>query len=297
MSRGDGRLDLVVRLAEEDRRLGSSASSSQHRGDLASVATLPTPRVLRRSGASTSAGWSLSPPTSPALTCREARKVATMQSVELDGVNWEMAGQSREMDRSLSSLQMALGLAIFLVYVIMASTFESILHPFVILVSVPLAVVGVVAALAVFTTPVSVVVLIGSIVLAGVVVNNAIVLVDTINRLRADGRSRVDAIAEASSLRLRPILITTTTTVLGLLPLAFGFGEGAEVQQPLALTIIAGWVLPLLTLGALIPVVPGPDPPVGAPARVLWRRRRTAPRRGDPDPMAPYISVRRPSRC
>ena len=110
-------------------------------------------------------------------------------------------------------------------------------------------------ALAVVGTPVSVVVLIGSIVLAGVVVNNAIVLVDTVNRLRSDGRSRFDALAEASTLRLRPILITTLTTVLGLLPLAFGLGEGAEVQQPLALTIIAGLSSStLLTLG-VIPVV------------------------------------------
>ena len=263
MSRGDGRLDLVVRLAEQDRRSGSELSRINVNPNvtpvipLSAVATFTDaegPSEIRR----------IDQRRAVAITANvtgfdvsgQAQKVAErMQSVELSGVQWEMAGQSREMSRSLSSLQMALGLAIFLVYVIMASTFESILHPFVILVSVPLAVVGVVAALAVLNTPVSVVVLIGSIVLAGVVVNNAIVLVDTINRLRARGRSRVDAIAEASTLRLRPILITTTTTVLGLLPLAFGLGEGAEVQQPLALTIIAGLSSStLLTLG-VIPVV------------------------------------------
>ena len=135
-----------------------------------------------------------------------------------EALNWEMAGQSQEMDRSIRSLQLALALAVFLVYVIMASTFESVLHPFVILFSVPLALVGVVGALAVTRTPVSVVVLIGAIVLAGVVVNNAIVLVDTINRLRDGGMERSEAIAEGAALRLRPILITTLTTVLGLLP-------------------------------------------------------------------------------
>ena len=112
-----------------------------------------------------------------------------------------------------------------------------------------------VGALWLTATPISVVVFIGAIVLAGVVVNNAIVLVDTINRLRADGASRDDAIAEASRLRLRPILITTMTTVLGLVPLALGVGEGAEIQAPLAITVIAGLSSStLLTLG-VIPVV------------------------------------------
>lgn len=263
MSRGDGRLDLVVRLDEDDRRSGDELARINVNPNitpvipLSAVATFTEAegpseirRVDQRRAAAITAnvvGFDVS---------GQAQKVSAMMGdVSMDGVRWEMAGQSREMERSLTSLQMALGLAVFLVYVIMASTFESILHPFVILVSVPLAVVGVVVALAVVGTPVSVVVLIGSIVLAGVVVNNAIVLVDTVNRIRADGRSRVEALAEASTLRLRPILITTTTTVLGLLPLAFGLGEGAEVQQPLALTIIAGLSSStVLTLG-VIPVV------------------------------------------
>jgi HAE1 family hydrophobic/amphiphilic exporter-1 len=167
----------------------------------------------------------------------------------------EMGGQNREMQRSMGSMQLALMLAVFLVYVIMASTFESILHPFVILLSVPLALVGVGMGLLLTGTAVSVVVLIGAIVLCGVVVNNAIVLVDTINQLRADGAESIDAIRRASQLRLRPILITTLTTVLGLVPLALGFGEGGEIQRPLALTIIAGLSsATVLTLG-VIPVV------------------------------------------
>ena len=121
--------------------------------------------------------------------------------------------------------------------------------------SVPLALVGVVGALWLTNTPISVVVLIGAIVLAGVVVNNAIVLVDTINRLRASGMARVAAIHEGARLRLRPILITTLTTVLGLLPLSLGVGEGAEVQQPLALTIIAGLSSSTLLTLVVIPVV------------------------------------------
>ncbi len=170
-----------------------------------------------------------------------------------EGVHVEVAGQSREMERSLGSLTFALGLAVFLVYVIMASTFEHLLHPLVILFSLPLAVVGVVVGLIGTGTPLSVVVFIGLIVLAGVVVNNAIVLVDTINRQR-DKLSPLAAIERAGRLRLRPILITTVTTVLGLLPLAMGFGEGAEIQQPLALTLIAGLTSATLLTLLVIPV-------------------------------------------
>jgi HAE1 family hydrophobic/amphiphilic exporter-1 len=137
----------------------------------------------------------------------------------------------------------------------MAATFESLVQPVVILVSVPLAVVGVSAGLVVSGTPVSVVVFIGMIVLAGVVVNNAIVLVDATNRLRDEGRTIVAALGEASRIRLRPILVTTTTTVLGLLPLAFGFGEGAEVQRPLAITVIAGLTVSTVLTLVVVPVL------------------------------------------
>jgi hydrophobic/amphiphilic exporter-1 (mainly G- bacteria), HAE1 family len=169
-----------------------------------------------------------------------------------DSVIVEVAGQFKEMEQSLDSLQFALLLATFLVYVIMASTFEHLIHPFVILFSIPLASVGTIGMLWISGSPLSVVVFIGVIVLAGVVVNNAIVLVDTINRLRASGKARVAAIEEACALRLRPILITTATTVLGLLPLSLGLGAGAEIQQPLAIAIIGGLSSStLLTLGVI----------------------------------------------
>ena len=172
-------------------------------------------------------------------------------------VTWTFAGQSEEMQNSLASLQFALLLAVFLVYVIMASTFEHLLHPFTILFSVPLALVGVVMGLGLAGLPVSVVVLIGVIVLAGVVVNNAIVLVDTINRMRVDGTPRIEAIRVAGALRLRPILITTATTVLGLLPLSLGLGAGAELQQPLAIAVIGGLASSTLLTLVVIPVVYG----------------------------------------
>jgi len=178
------------------------------------------------------------------------------------GLTWSVAGQSTEMQRSMGSLRFALLLAVFLVYVIMASTFENLVHPFVILFSVPLALVGVVLGLALFRLPVSVVVFIGMIVLAGVVVNNAIVLVDTVNRLREDGMGRLRALQEGARLRLRPILITALTTVLGLVPLALGFGAGAEIEQPLAVTVIGGLLsstfLTLLVIPAAYAVVTRP---------------------------------------
>jgi hydrophobic/amphiphilic exporter-1 (mainly G- bacteria), HAE1 family len=263
ISQGDVRVDLVVRLEEAERRsvqqlkrlnINPSVNPPIPLESVASFIESEGPseirRVDQRRAAVVSAnldGFDLS---------GQAEAIAaTLRGAQVAGIEWELTGQNAEMERSSSSLKMALGLAIFLVYVIMASTFESILHPFVILFSVPLALVGVVGTLWVTGVPVSVVVLIGAIVLAGVVVNNAIVLVDTINRKRADGLERIPAVEAAARLRLRPILITTTTTVLGLLPLALGIGEGAEIQMPLALTVIAGLSSSTMLTLVVIPVV------------------------------------------
>ena len=141
------------------------------------------------------------------------------------GFDWQMGGQGKEMQTSFDSMRLALALAVFLVYLVMASQFESLRHPLVILGSVPLALVGVLVILALAQVRISIVVLIGVVLLAGIVVNNAIILVDTTNRLRrVDGLAKVAALAQAGRLRLRPILMTTATTVLGLLPMAIGLG-------------------------------------------------------------------------
>lgn len=165
-----------------------------------------------------------------------------------------LGGQNRELATSYQSLRFALFLAIFLVYVVMASQFESIWLPFLVMFSVPLAFSGVILTLYFTNTSISVTVFLGSIVLAGIVVNNAIVLIDYTNQLLHRGLSLVDAIVTASSVRLRPILMTTLTTVLGLLPMLISRGEGSELRYPLALTIVAGlssstlltlWVIPM----------------------------------------------------
>jgi len=181
------------------------------------------------------------------------------------GIRVQVGGQKREMDEALGSLGFALGLAVFLVYAVMAAQFESLLQPFLILFSVPLAGVGAVFALAVTGTPVSVVALLGAVVLAGIVVNNAIVLVDRINRNRAAGLPLEEAIVEAGGTRLRPILMTTTTTVLGMLPLTgwlagvpglggLGGAEGTELRAPMAMVVISGLTASTLLTLIVIPV-------------------------------------------
>lgn len=156
-------------------------------------------------------------------------------------------GQSGELNASRDSLIFTLALAVFLVYLVMAAQFESLLHPFVILLTVPLAVIGVVLSLLVTGLPMSSMAMIGLILLAGIVVNNAIVLIDRINQLRIEGRPRRAAILEAAEERLRPILMTTLTTVIGFLPMALAGGEGAELRRPLAIAVVGG-----LSVGTLL---------------------------------------------
>ena len=172
-----------------------------------------------------------------------------------EGITAMVSGQSEEMQESFQSMQFALALAVFLVYLVMAAQFESLIHPFVILFTIPLALVGAVLALFLTGTTINIVALIGVIMLAGIVVNNAIVLVDLINQLRAQGHDRFDAIMEAGAARLRPILMTSLTTALGLLPMAIGFGEGAEVRAPMAITVIGGLLVSTFLTLVVIPVV------------------------------------------
>jgi HAE1 family hydrophobic/amphiphilic exporter-1 len=166
-----------------------------------------------------------------------------------------IGGQQREMVTSFDSMKLAIALAIFLVYLVMASQFESLVQPFIIMFTIPFALIGVILTLLVTGTPISVVVLIGLIMLAGIVVNNAIVLIDYINQLRKRGMAKREAIKQAGQVRLRPILMTTVTTVLGLLPMALGFGEGAELRTPMAVTVIGGLLVGTLLTLVVIPTV------------------------------------------
>ncbi len=179
------------------------------------------------------------------------------------GLSTDLGGQNREMQVSFKSLRFAIALAIFLVYLVMAATFESFLHPFLVLFTIPLALVGVVGGLLATGTPITVIVLIGTIMLVGIVVNNAIVLIDTVNRLRRAGLEKSEAVIRGGHLRLRPILMTTLTTILGLLPMALSWGEGAELRAPLAITVASG-----LALSTLLTLVVIPAAYIAVPSRI-----------------------------
>jgi len=185
---------------------------------------------------------------------QEVQKLVEEQPLGAD-VRMHIGGQGEELQQSVNSLLFAFGLAVFLVYLVMASQFESLLHPFVILFTIPLALVGAVLALLLTRSPVSVVVFIGLILLVGLVVKNAIILIDKVNQLREEGVAKRDALVEGARSRLRPIVMTTTCTLFGFLPLALAFGEGAEVRSPMAITVIGGLLVSTMLTLLVIPVV------------------------------------------
>ncbi|MBN2795635.1 MAG: efflux RND transporter permease subunit [Clostridia bacterium] len=157
-----------------------------------------------------------------------------------EGYIIDESGEAEQMAESFKTLGLALLLGGILVYMIMASQFESLIYPFVIVFSVLFAFSGAFITLFLTGTPLSIVSMLGLIVLTGIVVNNGIVLVDYINKLKEEGKSTFDAIMEAGPTRLRPIFMTALTTILALLPIALGFGEGSEMMTPLGLVVVGG---------------------------------------------------------
>jgi HAE1 family hydrophobic/amphiphilic exporter-1 len=189
-----------------------------------------------------------------ASVATDVRSILGAQSLP-PGTIAGMSGQEEERSRAVNGLTLAMGLAIFLVYLVMASQFESFLHPFVILFTLPLGGIGAVLALLVTGRSVNLVAMIGMVMLAGIVVNNAIVLIDAVNQKRRAGMARDEALIASGVDRLRPILMTSGTTVLGLLPMALGIGEGAELRAPLAITVIGGLTMATALTLVVIPVV------------------------------------------
>ena len=257
-------VDVLVRLTEESRDELSDIESllinptSKHPIPLSSVASITETlgpseimridqqRVILVNGQIQYGGLS------EAIT--EAKML--LADVKLPfGTNMLFGGQGEEMERSFNSLLIALALAVFMVYLVMASQFESLLHPFIILFSIPFALTGAIIALYITSTEISVVVFLGVIMLAGIVVNNAIVLLDRINQLRFQGIDKIAAITEACEARLRPIMMTTMTTTLGMLPLALGLAEGTEIRAPMAITVIGGLLVSTFLTLIIIPVM------------------------------------------
>ena len=172
------------------------------------------------------------------------------------GYEFTYGGEFEEQQKAFGELKFAAILALILVYMVMAAQFESLRDPFIILFSIPLAAIGVVTVLILTQTTFNMQGFLGVIMLVGIVVNNAIILVDYMNQLRREhGYNVHDAVIAGGARRLRPVLMTTATTVLGLLPMALGIGEGSELQQPMARVVIGGLTSSTLITLVLIPVV------------------------------------------
>jgi HAE1 family hydrophobic/amphiphilic exporter-1 len=167
----------------------------------------------------------------------------------------QVTGEEEKRLESMNSLGFALILSVILVYMVLASQFESLVHPFTILLTIPLAFVGTVVTFLVLGKTFNIMAVIGVIMLAGIAVNNSIILVDRINQLMQDGLDRKSAIIQAGQQRIRPIIMTSLTTILALLPLTIGFGESASLRSPMALAVIGGLITSTLLTLVVIPCV------------------------------------------
>jgi HAE1 family hydrophobic/amphiphilic exporter-1 len=164
-----------------------------------------------------------------------------------------VTGDEEKRQESMKNLGFALILSIVLVYMVLASIFESLVHPFTVLLTVPFAIVGSILAFFILGKTFNIMALIGVIMLAGIAVNSSIILIDRINQLRAEGMDRKKAIVQAGQQRLRPILMTTLTTILALIPLTIGFGESVQLRSPMALAVIGGLLTSTLLTLVVIP--------------------------------------------
>ncbi|MFO8058829.1 MAG: efflux RND transporter permease subunit [bacterium] len=245
-------IDIVVALQERDRNSPErlrritipSASGNIRLGQVASIRRAQGPANITRSENSRVALIRANIHGRPlgdvvADIKRALSEEETVRSLPPD-IRWDITGQNEEMERSKSSLYLALTLAIALVYIVLAAQFESLLHPFVIMFCVPFSLVGLAVILFLTGQTINIFSLIGMLMMIGIAVNDAIVLVTTINNRRDEGMERSDAIVEAGKSRLRPIAITTLTTALGMVPLALALGPGAELRTPMALSVIGG---------------------------------------------------------
>ena len=264
-NRRDRRVPIVVRLAESDREQVADVGklTINPGGDtpipLNSIAKLTVgegPSEIRRIDGKRVALVQANIGAGSLGSAVEVAKRTLGQGIDWPGyMDFFITGQNEEWERSRTSLYLALGLSLFLVYVIMASQFESLVQPFIIMFTIPMAFVGTVLGLKWLGINLSVVVFLGMIMLAGIVVNNAIVLVDYANTLRGRGLALKEAIVQAGCIRLRPILMTTATTVLGLLPMALGLGDGAEIRTPMAIAVICGLLTSTFLTLMVIPTI------------------------------------------
>ena len=185
----------------------------------------------------------------------DVQKMIKKEKLIPSGVKVDYGGENEEIMHSMKQMMLMLLVGFILVYLVMVAQFQSLRSPFIVIFTIPLAFTGGMLALLICGQDISVVSMMGFVMLMGVVVNNAIVLVDCINRFRLEGMDMESAVIEAGAVRMRPVLMTAITTILGLLPLAVGLGTGAEMMQPVAIVCIGGLLYATLTTLVVIPIM------------------------------------------
>src|SRR5690606_38025528 len=224
--------------------------------ELADIEVAQGPVSIQRVDQADSVTFTLQHQSSITLGDMSDKVDAAIEELNLEENTMISFGGDRELlDNSINDMMLAVVLAIVLVYIVMAAQFESFKYPLVIMFTVPLMAIGVAIALFVTQTPISITAVIGILVLVGIVVNNGIVLVDYINQRKAAGMQSYEAIVTSVHDRRRPILMTALTTILGLLPLAIGIGEGTEINQPMGITVIGGLISSTLLSLYIVPIV------------------------------------------
>ena len=255
----DRKVPVTVRLPDEERFSATTLDrirvSGVPLGQLITVETVRAPSEVRREEQGRVVTV-LADVGSGGLDRAIVEVEGTLEGLALPrNFRVEVGGENEEMRRSFRDLAFAFGLALILVYMILAAQFESFLHPGTILAAVPLALIGAVLALLLTGEGLNTMSLIGVVILVGIVVNDSIVKVDFIVQARARGAELREAIVEAGRVRLRPIVMTTVTTVLGLTPMALGIGRGADLRAPLAIAVIGGLLVATLLTLIVVPVL------------------------------------------
>jgi len=224
--------------------------------DIATVSVQEGPVSIRRSDQAAAVAFFVEYKTKESLGGISAKVDKALEKADLPTETQVVFSGDRELyDSAINDMLLAVALAVVLVYIVMAAQFESFKYPFVIMFTVPLMIIGVAIAMFATNTLIGVTSVIGILILVGIVVNNGIVLVDYINQQKARGLATYDAIVLATQDRLRPILMTALTTILGLLPLALGIGEGTEMNKPMGIVVIGGLVTSTLLTLYIVPIV------------------------------------------
>lgn len=264
---GNRSYDIRLRLPQEEMNNpqalrsiilfpSADGSSPLYLGDVAEISLLDTPSRIRRENQMRIV--ELSAALADGATLGEALIQLDQMRQEIDlpaGYTIYDGGQREALEQQQNQNLILLGLALFLVLVVMAIQYESLLNPVIILLSVPFAAIGVAMGIYWIDLPLSMPIWLGTIMLIGIVVNNAILLVNYIELERRHNNDLTEAVVEAVRLRLRPILMTTLSTVMGMVPLAIGFGEGSEMLQPLAIAVVWGLSFSMMVSLLLVPLV------------------------------------------